>query len=292
MTSRDIKDFPFDAQVFEIEIQTFGCPVQRKDFRRLCRIVPCRIEDIRYSPFAVQDMLQNGQKHYLSELHGLESMRFDLMGACTQIEAHRYEFLGMFYSKLILKFSVQRKWQYYRSRIFTVLFLIVLLSFLVFGFSIQEFEQRLNVLITLFLAGVAFQFTVGETIPRVGYMTKLDYYLMITYIFLTVVAFESLTVNQLDLHGHSTLALELDKYALYAIPTLWILYNIYYFVAAYLLRLHQHNVYTSNPWTKCVNNVTPSPEQVQVFSVEATELKNSLLDSIAEAFATSGKQGY
>eukprot|EP00041_Stephanoeca_diplocostata_P008428 m.125151 g.125151 ORF g.125151 m.125151 type:complete len:447 (+) comp17317_c0_seq2:1025-2365(+) len=259
----NIKNFPFDSQVLEVEIQAFGCPVQRKDFRQLCRIVPCRIEDIRYSSCSVQEMLNDGQQYYLSELHGLESLRFELMGARTQVEAVKYDFLGIYYSKLVLTFTVQRRWQYYRSKIFSVLFLIVLLSFLVFGFSIQEFEQRLNVLITLFLAGVAFQFTTSEAIPQVGYMTRLDRYLMVTYGFLASVGYESVLVNRLDLSGDTELANSIEKYSLYGFPAAWIVYNVCFFTAALLMRRAQRKQFTRFPWSICIDNKTPSPEQVQ-----------------------------
>lgn len=40
-------------------------------------------------------MLSRGQKNYIPEIHGLESLRFDLIGAQTEIQPVKYDFLGM-----------------------------------------------------------------------------------------------------------------------------------------------------------------------------------------------------
>jgi hypothetical protein len=40
-------------------------------------------------------MLQTGQLNYIPEIHGLESLRFDLIGARSEIEPVKYDFLGM-----------------------------------------------------------------------------------------------------------------------------------------------------------------------------------------------------
>eukprot|EP00035_Acanthoeca_spectabilis_P015204 m.302583 g.302583 ORF g.302583 m.302583 type:complete len:71 (-) comp16311_c0_seq6:593-805(-) len=61
-----------------------------------------------------------------------------------------------------------RKWRFYRSRIYALLNLVVLLALLALGFSVEEFEQRINLLVALFLAAIAFQFTIQGIIPSVG----------------------------------------------------------------------------------------------------------------------------
>ena len=43
----------------------------------------------------------------------------------------------------------------------------------------HELESRVNLILTLFLAATAFQFVVGESLPKVGYLTYMDSYLMI-----------------------------------------------------------------------------------------------------------------
>jgi len=221
----DIREFPFDSQDLEIELQIYGCPVQFKDYRRTCRTVLCEIEDIRYTKQPVIQMLENGQKNYISELHGLESLRFDLIGARSEIIPEWYDFLGMHYSKVLLSFMIQRKWKFFRSRIFALLNLVVLLSLLSLGFSVAEFEQRINLLVALFLAAVAFQFTIQGIIPSVGYMTKMDRYLMVTYGFISALGYEAVAVNRLFIEQNESLAEEIDQWCLYVFPAIWIVWK-------------------------------------------------------------------
>ena len=60
----------------------------------------------------------------------------------------------------------------------------------------HELESRVNLILTLFLAATAFQFVVGESLPKVGYLTYMDsYYLMIHNLLLLVLVAEAVLVH-------------------------------------------------------------------------------------------------
>ena len=231
------QDFPFDTQEIEVNMQIYGCPMQNKNLRKLSRIVPCRIEDIRYTKIAIQTMFEEGQLDYISELHGLETNNWALIGCQTAVVPVFYDFLGIHYATLQLTFAVQRKWRFYRSRIFSCLILISLLSFLSFGFEVEEFEQRINLLLVVFLAAVAFQFTLSDSIPQVNYMTKLDRYLIVLYGFIAGLAYEAVTVSRLEKNGYGDLAKDIDWISIIAFPSLFLLFNVGYFTLANNVRV-------------------------------------------------------
>lgn len=279
----DISNFPFDTQAIEVFVQMFGCPIQTKDPRKLFKIVPCRIEDIRYSELPVQTMLKEGQPNYLSEIHGLENQNWDLLSGRTRVVPEHYEFLGINYCKLMLEFAVQRRWRYFRSKIFTLMSLIVLLCFMSLGFDPDEFEQRVNIVVALMLAMVAFQFTLQDDMPKVHYMTRMDRYVMWHYGFLVAIGAEAFTVfivhrgskvladagcvgeelsttglgntTSCYVEGNPTLAVQIDRFFVWCGPALYIIYNIYFFWSASIQRENDRNSFTCSTlddesWTR------------------------------------------
>lgn len=49
---------------------------------------------------------------------------------------------------------------------------------MIFAFDPLDFENRMNVGSTMFLAAMAFLYVVSADLPRVGYLTKMDYCIM------------------------------------------------------------------------------------------------------------------
>jgi hypothetical protein len=65
----------------------------------------------------------------------------------------------------------------------------------VFRLGQHELEARINLILTLFLSATAFQFVVGEALPKVGYTTYMDTYLMVHNVLLLALAAEALLVH-------------------------------------------------------------------------------------------------
>ena len=75
------------------------------------------------------------------------------------------------WSRISLRMAVIRQWKYYGVKICSILILISLLAFPMFRLGQHELEARINLILTLFLSATAFQFVVGEALPKVGYIT-------------------------------------------------------------------------------------------------------------------------
>jgi len=53
---------------------------------------------------------------------------------------------------------------------------------------------RFQIILTIFLTQIAFNFVVGDSLPRVSYSTSLDYYFLANYLFLCFSAIQNLIV--------------------------------------------------------------------------------------------------
>lgn len=136
-------------------------------------------------------MFKTGQLDYLSEMHGLETENWDPLAIRTMVEPEFYDFLGMNYCRVSIEVAVQRKPVYYIAKVYSLMFLILVLAMLSLAFNSNDYEQRINVVMALLLAMVAFQFTLQESIPTVNYLTQMDRFVIWHYVFLAVVGIEA-----------------------------------------------------------------------------------------------------
>ena len=83
---------------------------------------------------------------------------------------------------LIVNVPVARLWQFYLSRYFFPLFLIVALAYGLFWVRPEDLSSSASIGVTCLLAIIAFQITQASTLPQVSYLTIADLVYMVCYI--------------------------------------------------------------------------------------------------------------
>lgn len=78
---------------------------------------------------------------------------------------------------------IERNFLYYLIKIILPIFLILSLAWYVFWINPKELESRITTSIVCFLALVAYNFVIDNEIPKLGYLTYMDWIIMISYIF-------------------------------------------------------------------------------------------------------------
>lgn len=87
--------------------------------------------------------------------------------------------------------QVRRNPWYYVYNIVVPIFLIVLMSGSSFVIRPKEIQDRLAASLTLVLTAVAYKYNVMQAVPPVGYLTWLDYYMLMCYVSLFLVVAEN-----------------------------------------------------------------------------------------------------
>ena len=87
---------------------------------------------------------------------------------------------------LLVEIPVQRVWEFYMSRYFFPLILIVGLSYSLFFVKHDDLASSSGIGITAVLAIIAFQLAQAESMPRVAYMTLADKVYVVCYLFTSV----------------------------------------------------------------------------------------------------------
>ena len=129
-------------------------------------------------------------------------------------------------SRSSFHFQAQRHLSYYALRILIPIFVIVLISWVTL--FLKDYGKRADIAGGNLLLFIAFNFTIGSDLPKLGYLTFLDWIMFFTFILTALMFIYNISLKLLETRDKKELAERIDK------RMVWI-YPILYFIAAYLI---------------------------------------------------------
>lgn len=113
-------------------------------------------------------------------------------------------------SRFNFHFQATRHLAYYLFRIFLPLFIILLVSWVVF--FLKDYDKRIDVAGGNLLLFIAFNFTISNDLPRLGYLTFMDAILISAFVITALVLILSVFLRRLATSGKQKLAQRIDMY--------------------------------------------------------------------------------
>ena len=99
----------------------------------------------------------------------------------------------------------------------------------------ERYSERLEFIANVLLACVAFQYMIGESIPKLGILTTMDWLLMSSYITLFAMSLETMIVHHYSLDG-SRKGMQLDWIGMILVPLLYLLMQSFHILTAVFKR--------------------------------------------------------
>jgi hypothetical protein len=191
-TTFNFKHFPFDSQLFEIHLDT---------------------------------LMPNGQYSF-TELKGFSAIEnttgvdeWKVTNISTKI-SNLTDFSSADKSRFTLAFTAKRHYVYYVLKIFIPVVLIIIISW--FTFFLRDYAKRIDLAGSNLLVFIAFNFTISNELPKLGYITFLDALLVSTFFITTLVILLNVLLRNLENNGRAKYAERIDGYVLWLYPLIYL----------------------------------------------------------------------
>jgi len=119
----------------------------------------------------------------------------------------------------VFSFTARRYAGYYALKFMLPLFLIVCMSWIVFWIDPKEMGSQISVSVTSMLTLIAYRFMVGNSLPAVNYLTRMDEFILAATLLVFATLIEAVITGTLARKGRVQLALKIDGYARVLFPT-------------------------------------------------------------------------
>ena len=97
---------------------------------------------------------------------------------------------------LDIEIIIERNFQHYLLKIMLPVFLILCVAWYVLWIPTEKYEARLNTSIIALLALIAYNFVFQDDIPKLEYLTDMDWFILLSYIFCCIPVFLSIAFSK------------------------------------------------------------------------------------------------
>lgn len=129
--------------------------------------------------------------------------------------------LNKSHSEYTLQINATRHVDYYLFRILIPLLLIIIVSW--GTLFMRDYSNRISVSVAVLLIFVAFNFTIGSDLPRLGYMTFMDGILFAAFLITALTVLLNVFLRRMETTDKMELADTLDRYITIAYPIIYLL---------------------------------------------------------------------
>lgn len=118
-------------------------------------------------------------------------------------------------------FEARRHIGFYVGKAFVSVAIIVFMSWVVFWIGAEHLGPRLSVAVTSMLTLVAYRFLLGQSLPPVSYLTRLDYFLLGATILVFIALMQVALTSAMSEGGRAGLAMTVNRTSRWLFPSVF-----------------------------------------------------------------------
>jgi hypothetical protein len=123
-------------------------------------------------------------------------------------------------------FEARRHLGFYIGKAFVSVAIIVFMSWVVFWISPENIGPRLSVAVTSMLTLIAYRFLLGQSLPPVSYLTRLDYFLLGCTLLVFAALVEVTATGAMASAGGGGRAQKVNRQSRWAFPAAFVILTV------------------------------------------------------------------
>lgn len=203
----NLKKFPFDEQQLIIELfPPYGIHYNEDNFYPkpfVTSFVP------RNNVYL--DLMKYKNENFLKEWTVKKAEIDNILNKTKSVsQFNRSKITEAIDDRIQIKITVERNINYFIFKIIIPVFLILTIAWSVMWIPPNQVESRLTTSIIALLALIAYNFVFNEDIPKLSYLTSLDRYILLSYLFCAIPTFLTIYFSRITKKDYK-IALEINK---------------------------------------------------------------------------------
>ena len=142
----------------------------------------------------------------------------------AKIVTKHFEILNRNHSAYEFHIPAERRSGFFIWKVIVPLMLIVFMSWTVFWINPSQVGPQISMSATSMLTLIAFQFAMGNMMPRLSYFTVMDRFVTGSTILVFLALIESITTNYLVTVNKESLALKIDRFCSWLFPLVFLVF--------------------------------------------------------------------
>ena len=162
----NLKSFPFDKQKIIFQIYDSAYFLETRI-----------LDNSKFSYLALNKFINN------DDIPGWKKKSYNIINEPTKGTT---QFEGTYGDSIVLSIELERKPGYYIFKVIFPILLILLICWSVVWVDPKELESRLTITIVCLLSLIAYNFVIDSELPKLEYLTVLDWIILISYVYATI----------------------------------------------------------------------------------------------------------
>lgn len=226
----DLKSFPFDINTFGVKLCTIS------DFSSFDDSLKGTVAVGK--SYCVREICEPGEGDWLAVLWDSSVLEWRLHGVSTSIDAlPPHPTAGYEQTYLYVKMHMSRRSNYFVWKVLLPLFTMMSLAMTAFGMDPTDVPSRSSLVSTYFLATFAMLFVVGDSLPKLDFLTSVDVVITMSSGLLLFIGVAALPIAWLA-KSDPELGEQVNLTCGCAVYALYVATYVYAFVPAMLRKAH------------------------------------------------------